>query len=201
MVERSGIFAERLCERGAALHVHRDARGDLTQRLGVVLLGQDLQALRDRQARVDHRRELTRVDREIFVADLAAEFLRRGRRGGLDGFFLYRGRDHAFGAQRGDGSWTAVRLDLARHGTECSASPPRHIDRRGQLCLPGVIVGRLRGRAVHAVLEEKGGVAVPRQPLRDVGYVLGKLYWMRPLNAYFENWLSGDNMIARRSRG
>src|SRR5262249_49086835 len=115
------IFPERLRERRAALDVAGDARRHIAQRLRIVLLREDLEALRDGEAGVYHRRELSSIDRQVLVPDASAEFL-RGRGGNrLDGFFLYRGRDDALRSEGGDGGGTAFRLDVARHGTPTGA--------------------------------------------------------------------------------
>src|SRR6185295_1625459 len=100
----------------AALDVAGDARGDFAQGLRFALLGEDAQALRDRQAGVDHRRELPRVDGEVLVLDLAAELraAEEARAGRLGLLLLDRGRDDALAAKERDGAETVLRLDLAR---------------------------------------------------------------------------------------
>src|SRR5438876_750570 len=56
-------------EGGATLDLARDAARHQAQGFGVALLGQDLQALGDRETGVDHRGELARVDCEVLVLD------------------------------------------------------------------------------------------------------------------------------------
>src|SRR5713101_5837905 len=77
--------------------------------LGVALLREDREALRDREAGVHHRGELPCVNRQVLVLDLTADLLDAD---GLGCPLLDGGRDDAPRAQLGDGGGAVVRLDL-----------------------------------------------------------------------------------------
>ena len=125
IVEGSRILAIGLRQRGTALDIGRDAGGHVAEHLRLALLGQDLQRLRDRQAGVHHGGELTGVDGEVLVLDLAAEPFRRGGGARLHLLFLDRRGDDAPGAQRHHGGRSGVGLDLAAHGAGARPTPVR----------------------------------------------------------------------------
>src|SRR5437762_3593984 len=129
IVEHLRILLERLREGGAALDFVRNAGRHRAQGLGVALLRQNRQALSDREAGVDHRGELARVDREVLVLDGAADLL-DGRGLGLP--LLNRRRDDAFGPEPRDGPWPIVGLDLADDDSPPGSATIRQ-DRHGPL--------------------------------------------------------------------
>ena len=67
------MLAERLREGGSLLHGAGDIAGDSAQVPGLALLGEDVEALDERQAGVDHGGELTEEDRHLLVLDLAPD--------------------------------------------------------------------------------------------------------------------------------
>src|ERR1039457_4642921 len=79
VVERLGVLTHRLGERGAGFDVLPHGQDDLLEEAAVLLAAQDLEALHERQAGVDHDRELAREDREAPGADAASAELRHGQ--------------------------------------------------------------------------------------------------------------------------
>src|SRR5437867_1998095 len=110
VVEDLRVLPERLGKGGAALDLAGDLAGDVAEGLRVALLGQDREALRERQASVDHRGELPCVDGQVLVLDLTADLL-DGR--DLGRALLDRGGDDAPRAQLRDRGGAIVGLDLA----------------------------------------------------------------------------------------
>src|SRR4029450_5093058 len=102
-----------------ALDLSRDLAGDVAEVLGVALLREDREALRDRKTGVHHRGELAVVARKILALDLAADLLDAD---GLRDPLQHRGRDDASRPQRRDGGGSVVRFDLA--GDDGSAGSP-----------------------------------------------------------------------------
>ncbi len=68
-VERLRVLRHRLRERRALLDVHPDLVDDLGERLALGLLGEDVERAQQREAGVDHRRELAREDRDVLQLD------------------------------------------------------------------------------------------------------------------------------------
>ena len=64
VVERLRVLAHRLGEGRARLDVLAHGEDDLLEESAVLLAAEDLEALHERQAGVDHDRELAREDRE-----------------------------------------------------------------------------------------------------------------------------------------
>jgi hypothetical protein len=123
VVEGLGILAVRLGQRPAALHVVGDAPRHVAEHLGLALLGENLQTLRDGQTSVHHRRELPGVDRQVLGLDRAADLDRGAGGGGRLGLpLLDRRRHHTSGAQGRHGGRPAVGLDLASDGRGPRAS-------------------------------------------------------------------------------
>ena len=73
VVEDLGVLAHGVGEAGAALDVHPGLLQDLREGLVLLLAAQDLEALHERQAGVDHDRELAGEDREVLGGHAAAE--------------------------------------------------------------------------------------------------------------------------------
>ena len=72
IVERLGMLAQRIGDRVPRLDVEDHGPRHFLQRLVLALLGEDVERLHQRQARVDHRRELAREDHDVPHLDLAA---------------------------------------------------------------------------------------------------------------------------------
>jgi hypothetical protein len=73
LVEALRVLTHRVGEAGTALDVHPRLLQDLAEGLVLLLAAQDLEALHERQARVDHHRELASEDREVLRGNPAAE--------------------------------------------------------------------------------------------------------------------------------
>ncbi len=98
IVEGCRVFAHRLGERGPALHILSHLEDDFLKDLVVLLLTEDVEALHQRQAGVDHHRELAGKDREVFRLDATAEL----RQGDLLAFLLDGGDDDLLATESGD---------------------------------------------------------------------------------------------------
>src|SRR2546427_2435840 len=159
------VPADRIRERRAGIDVVLDLSEDLPERLRVGLRREDVQALHDRQTRVDHRGELPREDDDV------ARLYLRADRGHLDlevetlALFLdARGlRLNALRAETDDDGLAARRLHLAlqrlplgrdalpfvdghRASSACGPSEPRLAEHRPDLLdLRGVADRLLRG--------------------------------------------------------
>ena len=72
-VERLRVLGERRRQRRALLDVEADLVDDRGERLVLRLLGEDVQRTQQRQAGVDHRRELAREDRDVLQLDPVRE--------------------------------------------------------------------------------------------------------------------------------
>ena len=71
--EGLGMLAQRISERVTALDVVHDLARDVRQNFVLGLLRQDVEGLHERQARVDHRRELAREDHDVARLDAGLE--------------------------------------------------------------------------------------------------------------------------------
>ena len=78
VVEGPRVLPEGVGEGGARLHVLPDGQDDLLERLVVLLRPEDLEALHEGEARVDHDRELPREDGEALGVHLPGAELRDG---------------------------------------------------------------------------------------------------------------------------
>ena len=73
LVEDLRMLPERVGERRALLDAVLHAEQDLLERLVLALVREDVEALHERQAGVDHRRELAREDLQILRPDAGAD--------------------------------------------------------------------------------------------------------------------------------
>src|SRR6266403_1977473 len=162
------VPADRIRERRAGLDVVLDMSEDLPERLRVGLRREDVQALHDRQTRVDHRGELPREDDDV------ARLYLRADRGHLDlevetlALFLDAGglRLNPLRAETDDDGLAARRLHLALQrlplgrdalpfvdghcaSSACGPSEPRLAEHRPDLLdLRGVADRLVRGDEV-----------------------------------------------------
>jgi hypothetical protein len=72
VVERLRVLPQRVRERGTGLHVLAHLEEDLLEDAVVLLRAEDLQALHERQAGVDHDRELPGEDGDLLAGDPSA---------------------------------------------------------------------------------------------------------------------------------
>ena len=84
-IERLRMLLHRIRQRGAAFDVGPSRENDRCEVLVFFLRSEDLETLNERQAGVDHDRELAREDRQVLRADAFARWL-----GGLGRRFLQR---------------------------------------------------------------------------------------------------------------
>ena len=122
-----GMLLHRVGQRRAAFDVGARGQDRLREVLVFLLGAQNLEALHERQARVDHDGELPHEDRQVLRIDLLAEFalLRHGR-GGCARFLLRRrdaGDENLLAAERRDGGVRVVCDALAGDvfSTACAA--------------------------------------------------------------------------------
>ncbi len=112
VVEGLRVLAHRVRQAGAALDVHAGLLQDPAEGLVLLLAAQDLQALHERQARVDHDRELAREDGERLRRDAAAE----PRQGHLLSLLLDRGDEDLLASEQRHHGFLVVGDLLARDG-------------------------------------------------------------------------------------
>jgi hypothetical protein len=119
IVENFRVLAQGIRESGATLDISLDLQNGLGKRLVLGLLAQDVQALDEREAGIDHCRELTREEDKILLSDLAAEPRERQFLGfGFDG-----GDNDMLLAQGGNSGFSAVGLDLALMDSPSTGAP------------------------------------------------------------------------------
>ena len=157
IVERLGMLAQRVRERRTRLNILTDLEQDLLERTVLLLRAKNLKALHQRKTGVDHHRELTGEDRDLFPGDTATDFRKRklfallGDRRDDDlllaqrcnrGFFGFR-NEHAFldASASGPTFPTIVRHSLAPRslsgGVRCASHPSVDVRRhRGRAFLP-----------------------------------------------------------------
>ena len=112
VVEGLGVLAHGVGQAGAALHVHAGLLQDLGEGLVVLLAAQDLQALHEGQAGVDHDGELAGEDGEILGGDAAAQL----GQGDLLALLLDRGDEDLLAAEQGHDGFLVVGHALAGDG-------------------------------------------------------------------------------------
>ena len=74
VAERLGMLGQGVGHRVARLDVEHDLPRDVRQRLALALLREDVERLHQRQAGVDHRRELAREDHDVAHRDRPRRF-------------------------------------------------------------------------------------------------------------------------------
>ena len=121
-VERLRVLAHRVGERGARLDVGAGLQNDGREVLVLFLAAENVEALDERQAGVDHHGELTGEDGEVLRADLLAGLARLLLRGRV--LLGLGGRDprhhDLIAPERGDGGVHRVRRPLAVDGLPCA---------------------------------------------------------------------------------
>jgi hypothetical protein len=113
------VILEGVSEGRAALHLGLDGQHHLLEGGVVHLVGEDVEALHQRQARVDHRRELLGEDQDVLAADTRANL----RQPELQGLPLHLHRREAQRLQPGVHGARVERLHLALLGLASDLLP------------------------------------------------------------------------------
>src|SRR6185312_5442797 len=154
--ERLGMLAERVGHGVAGFDVEHDLSRDVFQRRVLALLRQDVKRLHEREAGVDHRRELAGEDDDVAHLDAAQALLLRRRA------FVDLDDAQALLLELLDDFVAIRRVD--RRGTQVAAGGPRGVRELGHLKPRGTL-GVGRGAPGHSISDDSAG-----QRLRTAGW-------------------------------